>query len=139
MPRICTLAIVTFLSSLSVAGAQSNKGGLNGTVLDESGAVVAGATVVITNIDTAESQELKTSTSGTFSAPLLDPVEFRVTAAFPGFRTTTVTRVKVDTVVCLRAIMQQMAHKARTPEALEAMAELERHLDLVLVPNGKEE
>ena len=66
-------------------------------MLDETGAVVAGATVIITNIGTAQVQELKTSPSGTFSAPLLEPVEYRVTADHPGFRTTTVRSVKVDT------------------------------------------
>ena len=97
MKGVCTFAFLLFLTAATVAAAQSNKGGINGTVFDESGAVVAGATVVITNIGTAESQEVKTTQSGTFSAPLLDPVEYRVTATHPGFRLTTLARVKVDT------------------------------------------
>src|SRR5262245_53902047 len=97
MTRMSLPALVLLLLVAPPAAAQSNKGGLNGTVFDETGAVVAGATVVITNIGTSQAQEVKTSAAGTFSAPLLDPVEYRVTADHPGFRTTTVASVKVDT------------------------------------------
>jgi hypothetical protein len=90
---LLVLLILTPVRSL----AQSNKGGLNGTVFDESGGVVAGASVVITNLGTNESLQLKTSDAGSFSAPVLDPVEYSVTVAHPGFRDTVLPRVKVDT------------------------------------------
>ena len=96
MKRIAIPALIVLLLPVPAA-AQSNKGGINGTVFDETGAVVAGATVVITNLGTAESQELRTTSSGSFSAPLLDPVEYVVVATHNGFRPTTIPRVKVDT------------------------------------------
>jgi carboxypeptidase family protein len=97
MLRVCLIAPVLVLCSVIPCTAQSNKGGLNGTVLDETGAVIPGATVTITNIGTTQSQQLTTSAAGTFSAPLLDPVEYRVTVALGGFQTTTLPAVKVDT------------------------------------------
>ena len=77
--------------------AQTNKGGLTGTVFDETGAVVAGAKVVITNLGTGQAIELTTSEGGAFSAPLLDPVEYRVAVESPGFKPSVLSKVKVDT------------------------------------------
>ncbi len=91
------LATMVFALTAATATAQSNKGGISGTVFDETGSVVAAATVVITNLGTGEKLELTTSTAGTFSAPLLDPVEYRVTVDAQGFKQSVVSRVKVDT------------------------------------------
>lgn len=96
-PSISVLLCAGVLLAPSSADAQSNKGGMTGTVVDATGAVVAGASVVIVNQATNDRLELKTSDAGTFSAPLLDPVEYKVTASHPGFRETVLPRVKVDT------------------------------------------
>ncbi len=92
-------AILTSLLLLlaAPASAQSNRGGIQGTVFDETGSVVAAATVTITNLGTGEQLQLTTSTSGTFSAPQLEPVEYRVAAEAPGFKTSVIPKVKVDT------------------------------------------
>lgn len=97
MKSIRILAPIVFLCLASAATAQSNKGGLSGTVFDTTGGVVGGATVTITNIGTGESRQVTTSTAGSFSVPLLDPVEYRITVEAQGFRPSVVPRVKVDT------------------------------------------
>src|SRR5262245_44953698 len=97
MRTVSRLAPILLLVFASIATAQSNKGGINGTVFDESGGVLPGATVVITNIGTNESLELTTSAAGTFSAPLLDPVEYRVVTRLGGFKEKVISPVKVDT------------------------------------------
>src|SRR5207245_532577 len=96
-------ALATVAASLlcAVAAAQTNRGGIAGTVTDRSGAVVPGATVSLTNIGTGESVQLTTSTKGSYSAPQLDPVEYRVTVEMPGFRKAIVPRVKVDTATTM--------------------------------------
>ena len=53
MKRIGLLTPVLFLLSAIIAAAQSSQGSINGTVFDQTGSVVAGATVTITNIGTA--------------------------------------------------------------------------------------
>jgi outer membrane receptor protein involved in Fe transport len=85
------------LASVSSALAQTNKGGISGTVVDASGAVVPGAAVLVTNIGTNESLQLVTSMSGVYAATSLEPVEYRVAVELSGFRKVVIDRVKVDT------------------------------------------
>jgi len=96
----CLVATATAHAAFAEATApraQSNKGAISGTVFDETGSVVAAATVIITNLGTGETLSLTTSTSGTFSAPLLDPVEYKIAVEAQGFKTSVLSRVKVDT------------------------------------------
>jgi hypothetical protein len=93
-PIIITLSIILFTAT---APAQTNRGGITGTVFDKTGAVIPGATVIVTNIGTNESLRLSTSESGNFSAPSLNPVEYRLTVEAGGFRKAVVDKVKVDT------------------------------------------
>ena len=67
------------------ASAQETRGNISGTVRD-SQAVVPGAAVTITNVDTKVSQRLVTNGSGYFEAPLLNPGNYEVTVQLQGFR-----------------------------------------------------
>src|SRR5262245_5942619 len=81
----------------SVLLAQTNKGSLTGTVFDRQGAVVPAATVTVTNLGTGESLKLSTSEAGAYSAPLLDPVSYRVAVEAAGFKKAVVENIKVNT------------------------------------------
>lgn len=78
-------------------GAQTNKGGISGTVTDANGAAVPGASVTITNLGTNQSVTLTTSDTGAFSATSLEPVVYRIVVEMKGFKRALVERVKVDT------------------------------------------
>ncbi len=94
----CVLTIVCLVIACgATALAQTNRGGITGTVHDTSGAVIPGATVVITSIGTNRSIELTTSDAGVFVAPSLEPVEYRISVELSGFKKTAIARVKVDT------------------------------------------
>jgi hypothetical protein len=90
-------AASAFVLAAALAGAQTNKGGIAGTVTDRSGAVIPGATVTITNLATGQALTLTTSDTGAYAAPMLEPVEYKVTVELSGFKTAVVSRVKVDT------------------------------------------
>jgi hypothetical protein len=80
----CLVAVVLGLAA--VAGAQESRGTIQGTVRDVQGAVVAGASVVVTNTNTKTTVTLKTSEVGRYSAPLLLPGDYTVTVELPGFK-----------------------------------------------------
>jgi hypothetical protein len=57
-----------------------------GRVMDESGAVLPGATVTITNVGTNEARSTLTELSGDYVIPQLLPGEYRLTAEMTGFK-----------------------------------------------------
>lgn len=98
----CKIAGSVVLSLLPVlAAAQTNRGGIAGTVTDRSGGVLPGATVTVTNLGTGERFATTTSRGGSYSVPQLDPVTYRVEVVLAGFRRSVVPQVKVDTATTM--------------------------------------
>ncbi|PYS49007.1 MAG: carboxypeptidase regulatory-like domain-containing protein, partial [Acidobacteria bacterium] len=95
MRPIQILAFV-FLCAVIALG-QTNKGGINGTVIDPNGAAVPGATVTVTNLGTNQSTTVTTSESGAFAVASLDPVTYSISIEAQGFKKAVVQSVKVDT------------------------------------------
>jgi hypothetical protein len=81
----------------AIVCAQTNRGGISGTVFDLTGAVVSGATVTITNVGTNRELRLTTSTEGAYSATSLEPVVYRITVEAQGFKKAVIDNIKVDT------------------------------------------
>ena len=92
--RNCSILLVAITSCLF---AQTNRGGISGTVFDSSGATVSGAAVTVTNLGTNQKLRLSAKDGGAFSALDLDPVDYRIEVEAQGFKKTVVQRVKVDT------------------------------------------
>ena len=65
--------------------AQLSNAVIKGTVTDPSGAVVARASVTLTNTGTGETQTKQTSEQGNYNFPALSPGNYKVTATVPGF------------------------------------------------------
>jgi hypothetical protein len=59
--------IAVILLSVIGAFAQTNKGGISGSVVDPNGAAVPGATVTVTNIGTGQKVTVTTGESGSFN------------------------------------------------------------------------
>jgi hypothetical protein len=120
--RAFQVLIFVLLSVAAICG-QTNRGGINGTVTDASGALIAGATVTITNLGTNQSLTLSTSETGVYSASSLEPVVYRVIVEAPGFKKAIVERVKVDTASVATAnvtlepgtVQEQVSVTAETP------------------------
>lgn len=66
--------------------AQSNQGRILGTVRDQSGGSIAGATVTVTDVLKGVTRTLTTDEAGEYSAPNLDPSTYRVRAEYKGFK-----------------------------------------------------
>jgi hypothetical protein len=68
---------------------QVNQARLLGTVSDQSGGVIAGATVTVLDVQKGVSRTLTTDAAGEYSAPNLDPSTYTLRIEFKGFRTFT--------------------------------------------------
>jgi hypothetical protein len=73
-----------FGALLSVA--QEPRGTISGTATDTSGAIVVGAKVTITNVDTGVAFETATNTAGVYRFLFLNPGKYRIEAQQPGFK-----------------------------------------------------
>src|SRR5215467_14388483 len=93
-------ALCLSLSSLVVA-AQSNRGGISGTVTDQQGLVVPGAIVTVVNVGTNERVRTTSSSSGGFSVQNLEPVTYRIEIEATGFKKEIIDNVKVDTATTI--------------------------------------
>ncbi len=60
-------------------------GRVGGKVTDQQGGILPGATVTITNVATGLSSEVVTNAAGSYLFPSLDPGEYRLNVAMPGF------------------------------------------------------
>src|SRR5712692_7270176 len=94
--RLMRVIAVLFVCSVTLVG-QTNKGGISGTVTDQNGALVPGATVVLFRSGTNQSQTLTTSEAGSYSASSLEPVAYSIRVEMKGFKKALVGKVKVDT------------------------------------------
>ncbi len=94
--RVLGIACVVIAISLS-AFSQSTMGRILGTVSDPSGAAVAGATVVITDVQRGTARTVVTDASGNYAAPDLQPGVYKVRAEAKGFKV--VERVNIGVEV----------------------------------------
>ena len=78
------------------AAAQTFRGGINGVITDESGAVIDSALVKATSQTTGRSYSGLSSSAGEFAFPDLPLGDYIVTVAQPGFENMTVKDVHVS-------------------------------------------
>ena len=80
------LTVSLMLAFAGISKAQVTTGTISGTVSDPNGAVVSGAIVKATNIDTNSMRESSSDSDGHFSFTLLPPGRYRVDVTAPGFQ-----------------------------------------------------
>src|SRR5580692_360085 len=83
--RVLAANLGVFLLSLPVF-AQGNAGRILGSVTDQTGAAVAGATVTVTDLQRGITRTLTTDDAGQYSAPNLLPGTYKVRAESKGFK-----------------------------------------------------
>jgi hypothetical protein len=96
MKKLLGLAVMLFaVVGLSFGQATSvNGGSIQGSITDPSGAVVSGASVTITGIDTGSVKTVTTDSAGFYSVGPLNPGNYNVTVVLTGFQ-----KLSVKTVV----------------------------------------
>ena len=97
------LASVTMMLCSWPALAQSTAGRVLGTVTDPSAASVAGATVVITDVQRGSSRTAITDDSGAYAVPDLQPGAYKIRVEAKGFKTTERLNVLIEVASDVRA------------------------------------
>lgn len=83
--RIALCSVFLFLVSCSIALAQTITGTIIGTVTDATGAVIAGATVTATNVETGVATPTTTNANGIYNIRFLQIGRYKVTTEASGF------------------------------------------------------
>lgn len=102
MKTFCTILSAFVLSSLCFAQT-TTQGAILGTVRDASNAVVAGAQISITNVDTHRTSKAVTDNAGTYRVDFLQPGHYDVSAAMQGFKGSTISGLNLTVGQLLRA------------------------------------
>lgn len=90
------LTLLVFAPSFALAQSQASNGAIEGTIVDASGAVLPGATVTITNVNTKIQTVVVTNDKGLFRAPLLPIGTYDVVVELQGFKKFSQTGVVVN-------------------------------------------
>jgi len=85
MWRCIWVATLLFLIGSLAVSAQVTSGEILGNVTDSTGAVIAGAKVIVRNLDTNQAREITTGIEGRFRVPQLQPGNYEVTVEKTGF------------------------------------------------------
>ncbi|HXC42113.1 MAG TPA: carboxypeptidase regulatory-like domain-containing protein [Candidatus Dormibacteraeota bacterium] len=103
--RIALLIIVVLTGCLLSlpAMAQSTAGRILGSVTDPSGASVAGATIVITDVQRGTSRTLATDAAGDYAAPDLPPGTYKIHVEAKGFKSVERPSVMIEVATDVRA------------------------------------
>jgi hypothetical protein len=120
-----TVALIAFLLILSpVAFSQSKEtGAIVGTVTDEDGSPLPGATVKLISPNLMGTRTFVTDASGSYRFPALPPGIYTVRAELQGFRTyireevrlTTTTRLTVDLILKPSVVEEEVTVVAKSP------------------------
>ena len=96
--RLCGAALVAmavWLASTAPSSAQALSGSLSGHIVDESGALVPGADVSITNAASQDVRRTVTNAEGFFTFASVPPGTYTVKAQLTGFKTAEITGVEI--------------------------------------------
>jgi hypothetical protein len=105
---LLALAILVSASLTAVVQAQSGTSTINGTVNDQQGNVIAGATVTLTSADRGFTRTATTTESGTFSFPTIQPGVYQLEIQANGFKKYVQSQLKVivDTPTNVAAVLE---------------------------------
>ncbi len=94
--RISILLVALCLAPGGFALSQSSTATISGTVVDESGAVVADVEVAAMNADTGLRRQTTTNSDGYFTIPLLPPGRYTLTATRQGFSPVEIANIALN-------------------------------------------
>ncbi|MGA8109427.1 MAG: carboxypeptidase-like regulatory domain-containing protein, partial [Acidobacteriaceae bacterium] len=95
-PFLTLLAAVAVLLSAGYVSAQTVTGSIGGSITDQSGAAVSGATITATNLATGVATTTRSDSSGVYNIQFLPIGAYSVSATGTGFQTSTVSSLTLE-------------------------------------------
>jgi hypothetical protein len=121
--KSCTVFLVAWMSIAGSGIAQTVNASLGGTVTDASGAMIPGATVTATGIDTGVASKTITNESGAYQFVSLQAGNYRVVAEITGFQKVTYDPVALNSGANVRLNFKLPVAGAATTLEVTAAAE----------------
>lgn len=94
--RVASVTLLLGIAALP-ALAQTNRADIVGTITDSNAAVLPGATVTITKLDTNAVRTVTTGDSGEYTAPSLEIGIYKITVSKQGYQTSTQENITLQT------------------------------------------
>ena len=95
------LRIILLVIIAEQAYGQASAGRVSGVVSDSSGAVIPGAKITASNVETGIDQSVPSNAEGSYVLYPLPPGTYNVTAQAKGFRSERLERIQVDVAAIL--------------------------------------
>ena len=103
MKALRSIAVFLFVfCAFGIASGQTQEGRILGTVIDQSGGLVKGARVTITNVDTGVARTLETNEAGDYVAPSLPPGPYKLVVEATGFKKVERAGIRLEVAKDLR-------------------------------------
>ena len=96
LTQVSAVGLAVFLAAGPVFAQGGSTGRIMGAVTDQSGGVIAGATVSVQDTQRGTNRELTTDQAGAYNAPELTPGTYVVKAQFAGFKVTERQNIVVE-------------------------------------------
>src|ERR1039457_6208669 len=112
LARAPIVALLLILVALGTAAAQQTTGDILGTITDNTGAVVSGASITVTNTATSEKRTTNSSDRGDYVVNLLNPGNYTVSITAPGFQKSVVSSMVLYAGDRARVNMQMTDRKS---------------------------
>lgn len=133
----CLVAVLAVLMGAIATWSQVPTGSIVGTVLDAQKAAVEGASVTVTSLETGVAYTTKTASNGGYSITSLNFGRYRVDVSKDGFKTGTVTDLKLDasSTLSVPPIVLQVGARSETITVEAGAAEQVQTTDASVTSN----
>src|SRR5271165_3159265 len=121
---IVAVALLACIAAIQPASAQIVYGSIVGSVEDQTGAVIPGATVTITNAETGVAREGSSDSEGRYSFPNVLPGRYTIKVVAKGFKTTNTNDVEVSPTSVARFTLKLEVGQLSEQVTVEASAAL---------------
>lgn len=131
------LRLIALLLTTSSVYAQFDTGQIAGYVRDASEAIIAAATVTVTNVGNGEKRQITTNANGYYVFPNLPVGNYSVSAENPGFKKTlqvgivldSASRLSVDLTLTVGSVSESVEVKASAAQVQTETAQVGRVVD----------